>query len=130
MSREVRSSTMGVSYNIYNLTTQQTVSKANGYWTFGQWQWEPIIQAMNWNKTDEIKAISEEGDVYVYRMDRTDAEWNQWIEQDQDEPEADEYIEIEEYLGPDDDEEEYQRWFNRSKDNKFTHFEYIKLDMD
>ena len=104
---------MGVSFLIYNFTRKQVVGNAIGYWKSGEWEWERVIKIMNWNHSDEIKAISEEGDVYLYTIDCSD--WEQKFEQG----DADQYLELKDNQ----DENADDRWvtgFEKKYISEFT----------
>ena len=112
---------MGVSFLIYNFTRKQVVGNAIGYWKSGEWDWDQVIKIMNWNQNDEIKAISEEGDVYIYTIECTD--WEQKFE----EGDADEYLELKDE-DEDEDEDEDDRWVKGFEKKYISEFSDQILD--
>ena len=63
---------MGQYYIIYNQDKQQSVKPAFANWKLGEFNFDEIIQIMNWSKDDIIYAIGDYGDIIIYNGDEDD----------------------------------------------------------
>jgi hypothetical protein len=57
---------MGQYYIIYNLTKKQSVKPAFANWKEHEWEWDNVIETMGWEKTDDLRAYGDSGDVIFY----------------------------------------------------------------
>ena len=61
---------MGQYYIVCNLTKKISIQPAFANWKYGEFDWEEIIKLMKWDKTDNIKAFGDYGDIVVYNGER------------------------------------------------------------
>lgn len=53
-------------YNLYNKTKKVLISHVNKSWKYREWEWIDIMKIMKWEKTDEIFAIGDKGDLIAF----------------------------------------------------------------